>query len=526
MNNIKPFRFWCQKVLPLAYDDSLSYYELLCKVVAKLNEVVDNENQLNETFQQLKEWVENYFDSIDFQQMVNNKLDEMTENGVLEDMIDNKLLGNIKFNQVFIADEDQNAFINDMLTCAVSYLINSMGSNSVVGEPLGRNTPFIAKYNNGNTYMGVLGQGEFISTDTEFYNGVEYPVVYLDCSGFVSLLTKCRDYESSTYFSAFNGGSINDQISRAYEKGTKTDKPYTLDFLQNITTYDEAYYLQKSGCPLHRLSENTEEKLNVNENAFKNLITGDILFFSTPTLTNRYKGIHHCAIYVKSLEQLNIYGAPYNVTFKKGYEPENDNDEYGFIIDCGGFVDAPNAIKISSLYTRMKYTQNEITYFIHPVSSCFNSTKAMNCLLGISPSYDSIYLVDRRQNRFGWIWNGIKIEQNPSTGYNSINLRNIITRTINVSGININRLGELIDLNAIPNGVYLCDSATVAQGILNTPYNNTPFILVQIGVLDDTSINRSYGMQFAVQQSQINAEKLKFRSSSYGAEWTEWETII
>ena len=101
MNNIKPFRFWCQKVLPLAYDDSLSYYELLCKVVAKLNEVVDNENQLNETFQQLKEWVENYFDSIDFQQMVNNKLDEMTENGVLEDMIDNKLLGNIKFNQVF-----------------------------------------------------------------------------------------------------------------------------------------------------------------------------------------------------------------------------------------------------------------------------------------------------------------------------------------------------------------------------------------------------------------------------------------
>ena len=117
-----------------------------------------------------------------------------------------------------------------------------MGSNSVVGEPLGRNTPFIAKYNNGNTYMGVLGQGEFISTDTEFYNGVEYPVVYLDCSGFVSLLTKCRDYESSTYFSAFNGGSINDQISRAYEKGTKTDKPYTLDFLQNITTYDEAYY--------------------------------------------------------------------------------------------------------------------------------------------------------------------------------------------------------------------------------------------------------------------------------------------
>ena len=31
------FKFWCQKVLPLVYDDSLSYYELLCKVVDYIN---------------------------------------------------------------------------------------------------------------------------------------------------------------------------------------------------------------------------------------------------------------------------------------------------------------------------------------------------------------------------------------------------------------------------------------------------------------------------------------------------------
>ena len=43
-----PFRFWCQKVLPLVYDDSLSYYELLCKVVCKLNELADNQNNLSD----------------------------------------------------------------------------------------------------------------------------------------------------------------------------------------------------------------------------------------------------------------------------------------------------------------------------------------------------------------------------------------------------------------------------------------------------------------------------------------------
>ena len=48
-----PFRFWCQKVLPLVYDDSLSYYELLCKVVCKLNELAENQNNLSDEIKQV-----------------------------------------------------------------------------------------------------------------------------------------------------------------------------------------------------------------------------------------------------------------------------------------------------------------------------------------------------------------------------------------------------------------------------------------------------------------------------------------
>lgn len=43
---ISPLKFWVQKVLPLTYDDSLSYYELLSKVVYKLNEVIEIVNPL------------------------------------------------------------------------------------------------------------------------------------------------------------------------------------------------------------------------------------------------------------------------------------------------------------------------------------------------------------------------------------------------------------------------------------------------------------------------------------------------
>lgn len=53
MGEISAFRFWCQKVLPAVYDDSLSYYELLCKVIAKLNEMIEQSNGLLESVQPL-----------------------------------------------------------------------------------------------------------------------------------------------------------------------------------------------------------------------------------------------------------------------------------------------------------------------------------------------------------------------------------------------------------------------------------------------------------------------------------------
>lgn len=45
-NHVRHFRFWCQKVLPLVYDDSLSYYEVLCKLSHKLNELVTFINEI------------------------------------------------------------------------------------------------------------------------------------------------------------------------------------------------------------------------------------------------------------------------------------------------------------------------------------------------------------------------------------------------------------------------------------------------------------------------------------------------
>lgn len=58
------FRFWCQKVLPLVFDDSISYYEVLCKLSNSINEMINNieyleqqigESGLDELFQMMED---------------------------------------------------------------------------------------------------------------------------------------------------------------------------------------------------------------------------------------------------------------------------------------------------------------------------------------------------------------------------------------------------------------------------------------------------------------------------------------
>lgn len=92
--DLKPFKFWCQKVLPLVYDDSLSYYELLCKVVDYLNKTMQNVEtlhsdvtNLNKDYEKLQSYVNNYFSSLDVQEEINKKLDDMADSGELYEIL-------------------------------------------------------------------------------------------------------------------------------------------------------------------------------------------------------------------------------------------------------------------------------------------------------------------------------------------------------------------------------------------------------------------------------------------------------
>lgn len=98
--NFKKVTFLCMQQLtnfPYIEEDfdALTNYELLSKVVEYLNKVIANENEQNETilelynsFNSLKNYVDNYFENLDVQDEINNKLDKMLEDGALEQIIE------------------------------------------------------------------------------------------------------------------------------------------------------------------------------------------------------------------------------------------------------------------------------------------------------------------------------------------------------------------------------------------------------------------------------------------------------
>ena len=95
VGNPFPFKIFCQKVIPLAFDESMSYLELLYALLHYIEEILkpainnnaDAVEELQNLYVELKNYVDNYFENLDIQTEINNKLDDMAEHGELTELI-------------------------------------------------------------------------------------------------------------------------------------------------------------------------------------------------------------------------------------------------------------------------------------------------------------------------------------------------------------------------------------------------------------------------------------------------------
>lgn len=93
---IPPFKWFILENFPYIEEDfdALTNWQLFCKLGKEMNKIIEKTNltgeqveNLTNAFNTLKEYIDNYFENLDVQDEIDNKLDEMAESGQLTDII-------------------------------------------------------------------------------------------------------------------------------------------------------------------------------------------------------------------------------------------------------------------------------------------------------------------------------------------------------------------------------------------------------------------------------------------------------
>ena len=97
VQKLKPFTHFCMTIgnLPSSYLESMTYYEQIVwfikfledTVIPTINNNSEAVQELQRLYIELKNFVDNYFENLDVQEEINNKLDEMAEQGTLQEII-------------------------------------------------------------------------------------------------------------------------------------------------------------------------------------------------------------------------------------------------------------------------------------------------------------------------------------------------------------------------------------------------------------------------------------------------------
>lgn len=156
INTLPNFKRFCMTIgeLPTSYLETMTYYEMLVWFTEYMkNTIIPTINnnglavqELQDKYIELKSYVDNYFDNLDVQEEINNKLDAMAESGQLTDIIAQYLglAGMLVFNNV--NDMKQATNLVNGSTCqtlgfnqinddgGATYKIRSITNDDVIDE--------------------------------------------------------------------------------------------------------------------------------------------------------------------------------------------------------------------------------------------------------------------------------------------------------------------------------------------------------------------------------------------------------
>ena len=262
---LSPFKWFVLENFPFleADFDALTEWQLFCKLRKEINKIIESQNivgkqELTNAFNNLQNYVNDYFENLDVQTEINNKLNEMAESGELQQIIGEFL----KLNSLITFDtvEDMKASAN---------LIN--GSYA---KTLGFNT----KNDSGSSLYKIR-----TITNTDIVDNMS--IIALNQNDLIAEFIK-SDIICPEQFGAKGDGVTDDSniLSKTFDFASKNGLQINLVnkyFINNEITFDNGQSLIINGS--HSQIGST---VSENIKTFANLIFGENGYIETNGTSN------------------------------------------------------------------------------------------------------------------------------------------------------------------------------------------------------------------------------------------------
>ena len=257
--NMTPFKWFVLENFPFIENDfdAINNYHLFSKVVEYLNKTIDNMNLTGEQMEnvtnamtELQNYVNNYFDNLDVQEEINNKLDEMVEDGTISSIINNEIFSNIN-NEILINATNIGNLINEMESTIKQGQSNSITENMLSQEVkemiTGGNTAVvgvnsISNENLQNNAITILNLDEKLRQNfNKEYSNVEYNT---NLQGFCRIVNNAIDIVDND---SYHYGIVNLDNNTIYDFGYKNVGQLIAIIIVDSTNNNEIVYSTDDG---------------------------------------------------------------------------------------------------------------------------------------------------------------------------------------------------------------------------------------------------------------------------------------
>lgn len=435
-----PFKWFVLENFPFieADFDALTNWQLFCKLGKEMNKIINSENtlgsqveELTTAFNNLQDYVDNYFKNLDVQEEINNKLNEMAQDGTLEEIIgsylktkailgfdtvndmktSNNLIENsyaktMGFNSLNDGCENQYKIIkeesaenvdgftkinlghDDLYAISIGNNIINVNKYGCIGDGVTDNTQrikdIINKFPNHTIYFP---DGKYLISEKISISNALDKIVNIKCSEnaifFSNVAIECFfEYGNTDRVNNFRLGLVRNFITGGYfdcanaNYGIIVDSRTVLPYIANmnfIHVKNVGLYLRKNSSYIS--GDCLVENINItgyNSIAENNIETKGIVVESYDNELNNIR-VQACVIGLQISGGGNkIYNSHPLLVATRALTKEEMEKTIGFLIDCpGGFWNEFTCCYSDSMNTGFKVTNYSTVRIINSYMSTY-----------------------------------------------------------------------------------------------------------------------------------------------------------